>query len=223
KDGYVLHSYDVDREKLRAMLRTTSLSNFQFLDSVDDLKEEMAKLKPKAMDGPLLVPADHAFDVKGVGTVVLGVVRQGSVKVYDDLVIMPTKKSVVVKSIQMHDDPVQISHSPSRVGLAIKGAIADDISRGDVICVPESVKVSGSRLSMKFTKSPFFKGELLENQMYMISVGMQIRAAKIKMNRELDMMEIILDKPVAYQDGQICVVLKPDSQESRIIGKGTLQ
>ncbi|MGI0012519.1 MAG: hypothetical protein ACREBU_03625 [Nitrososphaera sp.] len=47
KDGYVLHSYDVDREKLRAMLRTTSLSNFQFLDSVDDLKEEMAKLKPR--------------------------------------------------------------------------------------------------------------------------------------------------------------------------------
>ncbi|MGI0024328.1 MAG: hypothetical protein ACREA4_04180 [Nitrososphaera sp.] len=63
----------------------------------------------------------------------------------------------------------------------------------------------------------------MENQMYMISIGMQIRAAKIKMNRELDMMEIILDKPVAYKDGQICVVLKPDSQGSRIIGKGTLQ
>jgi len=223
RDGFVLHSYDVDREKLRAMLKTTMLSNFHFLDSIDDPKEEMVKLKPKAVEGPVLVPADHAFDVKGVGTVVLGVVKQGSVKVHDDLAIMPQKKSVIVKSIQMHDDPVEISHSPARVGLAIKGAVADDISRGDVICEPGSVKVSGSKLSMKFGKSPFFKDELLENQMCMISVGMQIRAARTKMDRDSGMMEIILDKPIAYQEGQICVILKPDSQGSRIVGKGTLQ
>ncbi len=223
KDGFVLHSYDVDREKLRSMLKTTSLSNFQFVDSVGDLKEEMAKLKPKAAGGPVLVPADHAFDVKGVGTVVLGVVKQGSVKVHDELAILPQKKSVVVKSIQMHDDPVEISHSPARVGLAVKGAVADDISRGDVICEPRSVNVSESKLSMKFEKSQFFKGELLENQMYMISVGLQIRAVRTKMDRDSGMIEIILDKPIAYQEGQICVILKPDSQGSRIVGKGALQ
>jgi selenocysteine-specific translation elongation factor len=82
-DGFVMHSYEVDREKLKTLLKGTSLANYQFVDSIDQLKQEMAKLKPKSSDGPLMIPVDHAFDVKGVGTVALGVVKQGTVKVYD--------------------------------------------------------------------------------------------------------------------------------------------
>ena len=43
-------------------------------------------------------------------------------------------ETIYVKSIQMHDDPVNESKSPARVGLAIKGVNADEISRGDVLC-----------------------------------------------------------------------------------------
>lgn len=147
-DGFVMHSYDVDKEKLRTLLKGTSLANYQFIDSVDQLKQEMGKLKPKSSDGPVVIPVDHAFDVKGVGTVALGVIKQGTVKAYDDLVLLPGKKSVLVKSIQMHDDPVESSSSPARVGLAIKGPAADDISRGDVICAPDAVKVSSGTISV---------------------------------------------------------------------------
>ena len=219
--GFVLHSYEVDREKLKGLLKNTSLANFQFVDSVDQLKQAMAGLKPKSRDGPVMIPVDHAFDVKGVGTVALGVVRQGSVKAYDNLVLLPSKKSVLVKSIQMHDDPVDSSSSPSRVGLAIKGVSAEEISRGDVICAPDAVKVSSGAVAAKFTKSPFFKGDLPENQTYMISVGMQIKPAKIK--QEGDAMQITPEKPIVYQPGQACVLLKPDSAGTRIIGKAVLQ
>jgi len=221
KDGFVLHSYEVDREKLKTLLKNTSLANYQFVDSVDQLKQEVSKLKPKGDNGPLAIPVDHAFDVKGVGTVALGVVKQGSVKVYDDLVLMPDKKNVLVKSIQMHDDPVEISSSPSRVGLAIKGVGADDISRGDVICAPDTVKVSSGTISVKFAKSPFFKGDLPENHTYMVSVGMQIRSVKIK--QEADILQVTPEKPIAYLPGQTCVLLKPDSQSTRIVGKGAIQ
>ena len=85
-----------------------------------------------------MIPVDHAFDVKGVGTVVLGVVKQGTVKVYDQLRIMPAGSDIVVKSIQMHDDPVHESKSPARVGLAVKGMTAEQISRGDILCLPNS-------------------------------------------------------------------------------------
>jgi len=222
KDGFILHSYEVDREKLEAMLKSTSLANFRFVDSIDQLKEEMARLKPKGTQGPLMIPIDHAFDVKGVGTVALGVVKQGSVKVYDELELMPSKKRITVKSIQMHDDPVQAASSPSRVGLAIKGVGADDIARGDVIGVPDAVRISSGTLSTKFVKSPFFKADLPENQMYMISVGMQIRAVKIR-TESSGMMDIMLDKPIAYYEGQSCVLLKPDNPGSRVAGVGTLQ
>jgi len=220
-DGFVLHSYEVDREKLKLLLRNTSLANFQFVESVDQLKQSMGELKPKGSGGPLTIPVDHAFDVKGVGTVALGVVKQGSVKVYDELVLMPGKKNVLIKSIQMHDDPAETSSSPSRVGLAIKGASADDISRGDVICAPDAVKVSSGTINVKFAKSPFFKGELPENHTYMISVGMQIRSVKIKL--EGDILQANLEKAIAYLPEQTCVLLKPDSQSTRIVGKGTIQ
>ena len=39
-----------------------------------------------------MIPIDYAFDVKGVGTVVMGVVKQGTVKVYYQLRIMPCWK-----------------------------------------------------------------------------------------------------------------------------------
>lgn len=221
KDGFVLHSYEVDREKLKALLKNTSLAGYRFLDSVDELKQAMAGLKPKGGEGPLMIPVDHAFDVKGVGTVVLGVVRQGAVKVYDELTLLPSGKNILVKSIQMHDDPAENAASPARVGLAVKGASADDISRGDVLCAPGAAKMSSGVLSAKFVKSPFFKGDLAENQMYMLSAGMQIRPVKVKLAG--DMLEITPEKPLVYQPGQPCMLLKPDNQTTRIIGKGTFQ
>ena len=220
-DGFVVHSYEVDREKLKTLLKGTSLANYQFVDSIDQLKQEMAKLKPKSSDGPLMIPIDHAFDVKGVGTVALGVVKQGTVKLYDELTLLPGKKNVLVKSIQMHDDPVESSSSPARVGLAIKGPGAEDISRGDVICAPDALKVSSGAITVRFAKSPFFKGDLPDNHTYMISVGMQVKAAKVKLEGET--LQVTPEKPIVYQQGQTLVLLKPDSQGTRIAGKGSIQ
>jgi selenocysteine-specific translation elongation factor len=221
-EGFVLHSFSVDRDKLKSALKTTALSEYKFVDSIEELKAEMAKLKPKEREGPVMIPVDHAFDVKGVGTVVLGVVRQGTVKVYDELFLAPSMKPLLVKSIQMHDDPVQNSSSPARVGLAIKGVPADEISRGDIICTKEAVSIATEKIDVKFEKSPFFKGDLLDSQMYMLSLGMQIRPAKIR-NAGEGLLQITVEKPAAYQRGQTCVLLKPDNQGTRIIGKGHIE
>jgi selenocysteine-specific translation elongation factor len=121
----------------------------------------------------------------------------------------------------MHDDPVESSSSPARVGLAIKGAGADDISRGDVICAPDTVGVSTGAFSVRFAKSPFFKGDLPENHTYMISVGMQVKAAKIKLEGET--LQVTPEKPIVYRQGQTLVLLKPDSPGTRIVGRGSIQ
>jgi selenocysteine-specific translation elongation factor len=219
--GFVLHSYEVDRDKLKILLKGTSVANYQYVDSVDQLREEMGKLTPVSTSGPLIIPIDHAFDVKGVGTVALGVVKQGTVSSHDELTLMPSKKNVVIKSIQMHDDPAESSSSPARVGLAIKGASADDISRGDVICAPDAVKVSSGTFAIRFVKSPFFKGDLPDNHTYMVSVGMQVKTSKVKLEDER--LQVTPDKPIVYKSGQTLVLLKPDSQGTRIVGKGSIE
>jgi selenocysteine-specific translation elongation factor len=101
KEGFVLHSYEVDREKPKTLLKNTSLSNYQFVDLVDQLKREMGKLRPKGTDGSAVIPIDHAFDIKGIGMVmVLGVVKEGTVRAYDELALAPGGKKILVKSIQ---------------------------------------------------------------------------------------------------------------------------
>lgn len=221
--GFILHSYEVDEVKLKTLIRSTTISNFKFLDNIHQLKEETSTLAPKSLEGPCIIPIDHAFNVKGIGTVILGVIRQGTVKTYDQLNILPSGKSILVKSIQMHDDPVNESKSPARVGLAIKGVVADEISRGDVLCSQSAsnLKVTTDAISAEFIKSPYYKGDVTENQSYLLSVGIQIKPVKIK-NTNTETIEIIPEKPLVFFSGQNYALLKPDNLGTRIVAKGIL-
>jgi selenocysteine-specific translation elongation factor len=230
-EGFILHSYGVDEMELKKLITSTAASNYKFLGNVDQLKQEIGKLEPKAADETreCVIQIDHAFNVKGVGTVVLGIIKQGAVKTYDQLKILPSGKDVLIKSIQMHDDPVNESKSPARVGLAVKGVDAADISRGDMLCSPDSssIKMATNAIVAGFIKNPYYKGNLTENQTYIVSLGAQIKPVKIKNSDTTDnisnnKIEIVPDKPFVYFLGQPYALLKPDNSGTRIIGKGTI-
>ena len=65
--------------------------------------------------------------------------------------ILPYGKDILIKSIQMHDDPVEQATSPARVGLAIKGIAADDISRGDILSSHNDIRVNQDNLVESLT------------------------------------------------------------------------
>ena len=223
--GFILHSYEVDEVELKKLIKNTAISNYQFLDNTDQLKQKISKLEPKSLNGECIIQIDHAFNVKGVGTVLLGVIKQGSVKTFDRLKILPSGKDIIVKSIQMHDDPVSESKSSARVGLAVKGVDAEDISRGDVLCPPDSqiLKLATEEaIYAGFEKSPYYKGNITENQKYIISVGVQIKPVNIKL-LDTNKIEVTPEKSLIYFSGQSYALLKPDNSGPRIIGKGIFQ
>jgi selenocysteine-specific translation elongation factor len=82
--------------------------------------------------GAPIVDIDRAFNVKGVGVVVLGVVREGNVAAHDTL-YSSDGKGIVIRSIQVQDDDVESAGAGSRVGLAVKGGDANDFRKGDVL------------------------------------------------------------------------------------------
>ena len=240
KNGFIIYGYEIDVEKVKNIMKNTGLSSFQILDSLEQLKNRIAEMESKTEteketetdlevkgDESLQPPkacivVDHVFDVKGVGTVVLGTVKQGEIKTYDELVLSPSSKTVVIKSIQMHDDPVNISKKNSRVGLAIKGASAKDISRGDVITSPGFAKIAAADFQIRFIKNPYFKEEISETQNYMMSVGLQIRTVKIKVMSD-SILSISFEKPLAFVKKDLCILFKPDSKSMRIMGHGILE
>lgn len=216
--GILSHSFEVDESKLDSMIKDTVLENYTKVEQ-DKIKEEIDKIEPSIKEGPSEMVVDHCFDVKGVGTVILGKVTCGKIKQYDNLKLYPTESDVLIKSIQMHDDPVQESVCPARVGLAVKGVKPDEVGRGDVISEQGAVVV-GSEIELDFTKSPFYKSDIAEGQMCLVSVGLQIKAAKFA---SITPLKLNFEKPIAYHKGDIAVILKPESTTIRILGSGPIK
>ncbi|HEU5461639.1 MAG TPA: EF-Tu/IF-2/RF-3 family GTPase [Nitrososphaeraceae archaeon] len=220
RNGFLLHSYDIDEEKLDQMIKGTTIENFKKIESLDILKNEINNLHSNLREGDLLMPIDHSFDVKGVGTVLLGGIKQGKIKVYDKLRILPLNKEVLIKSIQMHDDPVDESSSPSRVGLAVKGVIPREIERGDIICSGDNIKTADTEvLVINYSKNKYYKGDITDTQTYLLSVGLQIKPVKIAINKSKILLS--LEKPICYYEKQKFLILKPDSKTTRIIAEGS--
>ena len=215
--GLLSHSYEVDRNKLLSMIKGTVVEQYKLVEFTN-LKKESDFLQPISKEGDVQIVIDHCFDVKGVGTVILGKVTQGKVKTYDNLKLLPKGSDVLIKSIQMHDDPVDEAVSPARVGLSVKGISPDDVQRGDMLCTADSITTS-QEITLDYHQNAFFKGELTENQMFLVNIGLQIRPAKII---SLNPMKLSLGKPAIFEKNDICVVLKPESQTIRIVGSGKI-
>jgi len=216
--GILSHTFEVDESKLDAMIKGTVVEKYKKVDQ-DKIKEEMNKLEPISNDGPSEMVIDHCFDVKGVGTVILGKVTNGKVKQYDNLKLYPAGIDVLIKSIQMHDDPVSESICPARVGLAVKGAKLEEVGRGDVISVEGAVDVK-TEIELDFQKNPFYKSEIAENQGCLVNIGLQIKAAKFS---SISPLKLTFEKPIVCKKDQIAVILKPESTSIRILGSGKIK
>jgi selenocysteine-specific translation elongation factor len=124
--------------------------------------------------GPVRVPLDHAFPVKGVGAVALGVVRRGTLKAHERLRLWPTPKVVEVRSIQVHDIDRKEAGTGERVGAALKGVEADEISRGQILA-PEGSLLEGARLtSGPLERCRYYRGDATVGAHLHLAVGLQV-------------------------------------------------
>ena len=219
--GFLLHSYEVDNENLKSLLKNTVASSFKVEHNIESLKESINSLSSVKRDGPPIIQIDNIFNVKGVGVVVLGILKKGAIKVHDELILFPQKKSVTIKSIQMHDKNVEESYSPARVGLALTGVSYDEITRGDILSNFSHFTSADQELIMNFDKVPFYKNDLSENHLYLLSIGTQIKPVKIK-KLENDKLKIISEKLFSFRARDIAILLNPDSKDIRIVGSGNI-
>jgi selenocysteine-specific translation elongation factor len=219
--GFLLHSYSVESESLKSLLKNTVASSFKVEENIESLKESITSIPSIKRDGPTIIHIDNVFNVKGVGVVVLGILKQGTIKVHQELILFPQNKTVIIKSIQMHDKNVEESHSPARVGLALTGVSYDEISRGDILSNYTHFSSSDQELIIDFDKVPFYKNELSETHSYLLAIGTQIRSAKIQ-KLENNKLKILSDNVFSFKDGDIAILLNPDSKDIRIVGSGRI-
>ncbi|MCS4537812.1 MAG: translation elongation factor EF-1 subunit alpha [Thaumarchaeota archaeon] len=88
---------------------------------------------PKPLDKPLRIPVQDVYSITGVGTVPVGRVETGKMKVGDTVLIMPGNLTAEVKSIETHHTQMPQAVAGDNIGFNLRGVAKQDIKRGDVI------------------------------------------------------------------------------------------
>jgi selenocysteine-specific elongation factor len=90
---------------------------------------------PREVGRPRL-PVDRAFVMTGFGTVVTGTLLDGSLRVGDEVAVMPAGTRGRIRGLQTHRRAVERASPGSRVAANIAGVDVQQVGRGDVLAVP---------------------------------------------------------------------------------------
>ena len=235
KSGYFILRNYIPKEKIQPLIKGTSLEKFEFIsDDPTVLREkllaEAAKQKPaEASAGTQLagiVPVDHAFNVKGVGVVILGVVTSGFIQKHSTLNVLPVGKSAQVRSIQKHDDEFDIAGEGDRVGLALKNVDVEDLDRGAVLTNDPSIKTS-SKLETQASLVKYWQTPIKSGMVMHIGHWTQFTTAKVEAVAETGdpkkpSLTFTLDKPLIYCPGDKAILMYLEGAKLRVAGTVTL-
>lgn len=219
KSGVVIVHPGTDVKQVVEMTKGTTLESFVVRERVvPSIMETLSKTEPER-DGSsgAAVIADHSFSVKGVGEVVLGFVRKGTLRKHDKLTLLPAGKEIVVRSIQMHDKDFDEAGPGSRVGVCVKGASAAEMRRGAVLCVPGSCS-EGTKITLSFTPNKFYKGGPREGAFH-VTVGMQTVPVKVSGIGD-GRLTVESEKPVLHVPDDTFLLLNLNAQKVHLIGHG---
>jgi selenocysteine-specific elongation factor len=104
---------------------------------LDDLRGALAAAAGAATardaSGPLRLPVDRAFTMRGFGAVVTGTLVSGTVTVGSDVQVLPGDERARVRGLQVHGTAVDSADAGQRVALNLAGAGRLRVERGSVI------------------------------------------------------------------------------------------
>ncbi len=218
KKGYIILGDNVRYEDLKRFIADTVVLDYPVIEEqIMEVRKQLSRLKP-GKEGCPLVQIDHSFSVKGVGTVALGVVKQGTLKKYDDILIYPKEKESTIKSIQVHDVDVLEASGGSRVGLALKNINPEDVPRGSVISTNPSIE-STKTLELDFSLSRYSPIGLGEGDIFLVNAHLNYVPAKVlsgSLSRgETGRLLLELDKKLPKIPGRI-LALDPGKKPPRV-------
>jgi elongation factor 1-alpha len=105
------------------------------------LVEALDNLQPPSVEKwaklPLRIPIQDVYTITGVGTVPVGRVETGVLRVGDKVVFMPPGVGGEVRSIEMHHEKIQEAKPGDNIGFNVRGVGKGDIKRGDVAGHPD--------------------------------------------------------------------------------------
>ena len=87
---------------------------------------------------PMRMPIQDVYDITGIGTVPVGKIETGIMKIGQKVIVLPGRSGTgiegEVRSIEAHHEQLKEGEAGDNVGINIRGVGKKDMARGDVIC-----------------------------------------------------------------------------------------
>ena len=170
---------------------------------LDELRAALARVpveeRPSTAATRLYV--DRVFTLQGIGTVATGTLWSGTIAPGDHLRVEPSGRIVRIRSVQVHDAPVERADAGQRVALNLPTVERRDFARGDVLVAPGHYPVS-FRLDVRLTE--------LESVPAAVTVHVGTKAVAARVARAGDFAQLRLGAPVVAARGDH-VVLRTDT------------
>jgi len=143
-------------EEVRELLAGTGLADAAIVpvssqtgDGIDRLKSAIAELVEKAGPrtarmGPPRLPIDRAFAMRGFGTVVTGTLVGDALAVGDAIELLPSNIKTRIRGLQSHGQEAKRVLPGSRCAVNLQGVEVSQLSRGDVVTRPNTLRPSTS-------------------------------------------------------------------------------
>lgn len=104
--------------------------------------------------GSFRMPIDQVFTVQGQGTIIRGTIYEGIVKQANQLTVLPSRKKVRARNIQVHNNDVIEARAGQRTAINLTGLDREEIQRGDVLVTSEHFIVTKTiDVSIRFVKA----------------------------------------------------------------------
>lgn len=142
-----------------------------------ELLEKLGTGSAKQENGGVRIDVDKAFPVRGIGTVVLGIVTRGTVRQHDKL-FHTSGKQVSVRSIQSQDEDVEAAGVGTRVGLALKDMDDKEVEKGDLLSDRQISRCG--KLTVTCKQSGIAKEQIAEGSVYGIAAGFSYSECVVK-------------------------------------------
>ncbi|CAE7379315.1 Eefsec [Symbiodinium natans] len=143
-------------------------------DLMEVIKTNLS-LPQRDSSGPFMFAYDHAFAIKGQGTVLTGTVLSGAVKPQMGIVVPQlgeAGKGKKVRSLQMFRQPVQEAIQGDRVAMCVAALDAKELERGIVLGEKFPVPMVDAAVCA-VDKINYFKSTVLTKSKFHVTMGHQ--------------------------------------------------
>ncbi len=229
KKGYIVAKGYITPDQIAQLTRGTVLENYEIVpDDPIALRERLLiqamelRSVEKMMGATGSVAVDHFFDVKGVGTVVLGCVSDGAIGKHDSVKALPPGKDLEIRSIQKHDDDFEAAEKGDRVGLALRGISVGELDRGTVLSndnrLAMTKEIHGLAHLVKYWLNPLREGMVLHVGHWMQFEPARIESIVSGVDWRSPELRLRLQKDLVYPPNSRAVMTYLEGGKLRVVG-----